>query len=162
MVAGTSRGSSRSARGRNRGASGARRGRTADRSCFSQRRQEKSVIGGVPGKPKPQAAVRPWPGGGRKAFGRIVSVYRPRGWGPTHSRDFNHGAGPSDGNPASPHVDPAPEGGVERVRLTSKPRRLVDVMELSAAKAWKFDPALKDGQPVRYRFELVTSVPPSE
>jgi len=56
----------------------------------------------------------------------------------------------------------SPEGGVERVRLTSKPRRLVDVMELSAAKAWKFDPALKDGQPVRYRFELGTSVPPSK
>jgi hypothetical protein len=56
----------------------------------------------------------------------------------------------------------APDGGVERVRLTSKPRRLVDVMELSAAKAWQFDPAVKDGQPVRYRFELATSVPPSE
>ena len=56
----------------------------------------------------------------------------------------------------------SPEGGVERVRLTSKPRRLVDVMELSAAKAWQFDPALKDGQPVRYRFELGTSVPPSK
>ena len=55
----------------------------------------------------------------------------------------------------------SPDGGVERVRLTSQPRRLVDVMELSAAKAWQFDPALKDGQPVRYRFEVVTSVPPS-
>jgi hypothetical protein len=56
----------------------------------------------------------------------------------------------------------SPEGGVERVRLTSKPRRLVDVMELSAAKAWQFDPAVKDGQAVRYRFELGTSVPPAE
>ncbi len=56
----------------------------------------------------------------------------------------------------------SPDGGVERVRLTSQPRRLVDVMELSAAKAWQFDPALKDGQPVRYRFELGTSVPPSK
>ena len=56
----------------------------------------------------------------------------------------------------------SPEGGVERVRLTSAPRRLIDVMELSAAKAWQFDPALKDGQAVRYRFELETSVPPSK
>jgi outer membrane biosynthesis protein TonB len=56
----------------------------------------------------------------------------------------------------------SPEGSVERVRLTSQPRRLVDVMELSAAKAWQFDPAVKDGQPVRYRFEMETSVPPSK
>jgi outer membrane biosynthesis protein TonB len=54
----------------------------------------------------------------------------------------------------------SPDGGVERVRLTSEPRRLVDVMELSAAKAWQFDPALKDGTPVRYRLELTTSAPP--
>jgi outer membrane biosynthesis protein TonB len=51
------------------------------------------------------------------------------------------------------------DGGVERVRLTSEPRRLIDVMELSAAKAWQFDPALKDGAPVRYRLELPTSAP---
>jgi periplasmic protein TonB len=70
---------------------------------------------------------------------------------------------PSGGSDvATVEVVTSPEGGVERVRLTSKPRRLVDVMELSAAKAWQFDPAVKDGQPVRYRFELVTSVPPSK
>ena len=68
-------------------------------------------------------------------------------------------SGRSDG--ATVEVVISPEGGVERVRLTSQPRRLVDVMELSAAKAWQFDPAVKDGQPVRYRFELETSVPPS-
>jgi hypothetical protein len=32
-------------------------------------------------------------------------------------------------------------------------------MELSAAKAWQFNPALKDGEPVRYRLELPTSAP---
>jgi outer membrane biosynthesis protein TonB len=70
---------------------------------------------------------------------------------------------PSGGSDAATvEVVISPEGGVERVRLTSQPRRLVDVMELSAAKAWQFDPALKDGQPVRYRFELATSVPPSK
>jgi hypothetical protein len=70
---------------------------------------------------------------------------------------------PSGGSDApTVEVVIAPDGGVERVRLTSQPRRLVDVMELSAAKAWQFDPALKDGQPVRYRFELGTSVPPSK
>jgi hypothetical protein len=69
---------------------------------------------------------------------------------------------PSGGSDAATvEVVISAEGGVERVRLTSAPRRLVDVMELSAAKAWQFDPALKDGQPVRYRFELETSVPPS-
>ena len=70
---------------------------------------------------------------------------------------------PSGGSDAATvEVVISPDGGVERVRLTSRPRRLVDVMELSAAKAWQFDPALKDGQPVRYRVELGTSVPPSK
>jgi hypothetical protein len=70
---------------------------------------------------------------------------------------------PSTGSDAATvEVVIAADGGVERVRLTSRPRRLVDVMELSAAKAWQFDPALKDGQPVRYRYELGTSVPPSK
>ena len=67
---------------------------------------------------------------------------------------------PSGGSDAATvEVVISPDGGVERVRLTSRPRRLVDVMELSAAKAWQFDPALKDGAPVRYRLELPTSAP---
>jgi hypothetical protein len=70
---------------------------------------------------------------------------------------------PSNGSDAATvEVVISPDGGVERVRLTSRPRRLVDVMELSAAKAWQFDPALKDGTPVRYRLELPTSAPPPE
>jgi hypothetical protein len=70
---------------------------------------------------------------------------------------------PSNGSDAATvEVVISPDGGVERVRLTSTPRRLVDVMELSAAKAWQFDPALKDGAPVRYRLELPTSAPPPE
>ena len=45
-------------------------------------------------------------------------------------------------------------GEVERIKLLSPPRRMVDVMALSAAKMWTFDPALKDGAPVRYRLVL--------
>jgi len=45
-------------------------------------------------------------------------------------------------------------GEVERIKLLSPPRRMVDVMALSAAKMWRFDPALKDGAPVRYRLVL--------
>jgi len=45
-------------------------------------------------------------------------------------------------------------GEVERIKLLSPPRRMVDVMALSAAKMWTFDPALKDGVPVRYRLVL--------
>ena len=42
-------------------------------------------------------------------------------------------------------------GSVERVKLVSQPRRMTDMMLLSGAKMWKFAPASKDGQPVRYR-----------
>ena len=45
----------------------------------------------------------------------------------------------------------APDGSVERVRLTNGPTRMPDMMLLSGAKAWKFSPAVKDGVPVRYR-----------
>ena len=48
------------------------------------------------------------------------------------------------------------EGGVERIKMISEPRRLIDMMALSAAKMWKFDPALKDGEPVRYRLVLTS------
>ena len=45
----------------------------------------------------------------------------------------------------------APDGSVERVRLTNGPTRMPDMMLLSGAKAWRFSPAVKDGVPVRYR-----------
>ena len=45
-------------------------------------------------------------------------------------------------------------GEVERIKLLSPPRRMDDMMALSAAKTWTFDPALKDGAPVRYRLVL--------
>jgi hypothetical protein len=45
----------------------------------------------------------------------------------------------------------SPEGTVERVQLVEGPARMVDMMLLSGAKTWRFTPAFKDGEPVRYR-----------
>jgi hypothetical protein len=45
----------------------------------------------------------------------------------------------------------SPLGTVESVRLVGVPRNVHDSMLLSAAKAWVFRPAVKDGVPVRYR-----------
>jgi len=45
-------------------------------------------------------------------------------------------------------------GTVERVRLLSRPRRMADMMLLSGAKTWEFEPASKRGQSVRYRLLL--------
>ena len=42
-------------------------------------------------------------------------------------------------------------GRVEQVKLAEPPKRMTDMLLLSGAKTWKFAPALKDGQPVRYR-----------
>jgi outer membrane biosynthesis protein TonB len=43
------------------------------------------------------------------------------------------------------------EGRVETVRLLTPATRMTDMLLLSGAKTWKFAPALKEGQPVRYR-----------
>ena len=51
-------------------------------------------------------------------------------------------------------------GSVERVRLLSTPKRMADMMLLSGAKNWEFEPALKDGQAVRYRLELSWAATP--
>ena len=45
-------------------------------------------------------------------------------------------------------------GRVERVRLVNPINQLQDKMLLAAAKAWLFQPAVRDGQPVRYRLQL--------
>jgi hypothetical protein len=44
----------------------------------------------------------------------------------------------------------APDGLVERVHLRTPPRDIHEFMLLSAAKAWRFQPALLDGRPVRF------------
>ena len=46
------------------------------------------------------------------------------------------------------------DGTVDRVRLVSAPRRMSDMMLLSGAKTWRFEPALRDGRPVKYRLLL--------
>ena len=51
-------------------------------------------------------------------------------------------------------------GSVEHVRLLSPPQRMPDMMLLSRAKLWKFQPAVKDGRPVRYRVVLTWRVNP--
>ena len=52
------------------------------------------------------------------------------------------------------------DGSVEHVKLLTAPQRMTDVMLLSRAKLWKFAPALKDGQPVRYRVIMTWEVNP--
>jgi hypothetical protein len=42
-------------------------------------------------------------------------------------------------------------GLVEHVRLVEGPRRMPDMMLLSGAKMWRFEPAVRDGARVRYR-----------
>lgn len=51
-------------------------------------------------------------------------------------------------------------GVVERVKLLSTPKRMADMMLLSGAKNWEFEPATKDGQSVRYRLELSWAATP--
>ena len=47
------------------------------------------------------------------------------------------------------------DGSVERVQLVGDPSRMPDMMLLSGAKTWRFAPATKDGEAVRYQ-EILT------
>jgi hypothetical protein len=53
-----------------------------------------------------------------------------------------------------------PDGTVESVKLIGVPRNVHDFMFLSAAKAWLFQPAVRDGLPVRYRKTVWFMSPP--
>jgi hypothetical protein len=51
-------------------------------------------------------------------------------------------------------LDIAETGTVKSVRMVSPTIRMTDMMILSAAKTWIFEPALEDGRPVPYRLTL--------
>ena len=52
------------------------------------------------------------------------------------------------------------KGTVERVRMQGPPQRIPDIMLLSRMKEWMFEPATKDGVPVRYSLILSWDVTP--
>ena len=53
----------------------------------------------------------------------------------------------------------AADGQVEHVRMRTSPRDIHEFMLVSAAKAWRFEPATVDGRPVRFRHSVaITSV----
>ena len=52
------------------------------------------------------------------------------------------------------------QGHVERVRMQGPPQRIPDIMLLSRMKEWWFEPATKDGTPVRYTLVLSWNVTP--
>jgi hypothetical protein len=54
----------------------------------------------------------------------------------------------------------AADGLVERVRMLTAPRNIHEFMLLSAAKAWRFEPARLDGRPVRFRQMLALTPMP--
>ena len=51
------------------------------------------------------------------------------------------------------------QGFVEQLKLISPVRRFQERMLMSAAKAWKFKPAVRNGQPVRYRMRIAIILP---
>jgi hypothetical protein len=52
------------------------------------------------------------------------------------------------------------EGLVERVKMLTTPRNIHEFMLLSAAKAWRFEPATIGGRPVRFRHTMVLTAMP--
>jgi hypothetical protein len=53
----------------------------------------------------------------------------------------------------------ATDGMVERVRMLTAPRNIHEFMLLSAAKAWRFEPARIGGRAVRYRHTMLLALP---
>ena len=55
---------------------------------------------------------------------------------------------------SSIELEIAIDGTVSRVRMLSPAMRLTDMMILSAAKTWVFEPASVEGRPIPYRLTL--------
>jgi hypothetical protein len=53
----------------------------------------------------------------------------------------------------------AEDGHVERARLQTRPRDIRDVLIVSAAKSWRFEPATLNGHPVKYRLQVWINLP---
>jgi hypothetical protein len=51
-------------------------------------------------------------------------------------------------------------GEVQQARMVGEPQRIPDIMLLSRAKQLQFDPAVRNGVPVRYRVHLSWNVTP--
>jgi len=67
---------------------------------------------------------------------------------------------PSGAAPLQLELIVSEQGAVERARFLAPPQRMADMMLLSSAKTWTFNPALKDGKPVRSRVVLSWLVAP--
>jgi hypothetical protein len=104
------------------------------------------------------AAPTTYPEGGRVYSWRDEGVVPPRAVYP-QLPTAPHGA-PADGQTIVDLVI-APTGHVEGARLRTPPRNIHEFMLLSAAKAWRFDPAVhEDGHPVRFRHSVVITAYP--
>jgi hypothetical protein len=51
-------------------------------------------------------------------------------------------------------------GDVQQVQMIGAPQRIPDIMLLSRAKELRYDPAIRNGKPVRYRLRLSWNVTP--
>jgi hypothetical protein len=60
------------------------------------------------------------------------------------------GLADNDGTPGALELLVLEDGTVGEVRLVNSARRIHDRLLLSAAKTWRFSPALRDGHPVRF------------
>ena len=81
-----------------------------------------------------------------------ASVTPPRQVYPALPADPSPGTRPEDLTVLDLVV--AADGQVERVRMRTTPRDIHEFMLVSAAKAWRFDPATVDGRPVRFRHSV--------
>jgi hypothetical protein len=92
---------------------------------------------------------------------RIYSQADPQVTGPisVYPRLPNEPPGPRVGRTLL-ELTIAADGLVERVRMLSAPRNIHEFMLVSAAKAWRFEPARLDGRPVRFRQTLALTPMP--